>query len=189
MVDINMNEFMQNERKLIVVNLYAPPGTGKSTGAAYIFSRLKMMGINAELITEFAKDKVWERNATALANQLFVFANQYYRIYICERDVDIVVVDSPLLLSTIYSNDREIIKPMKEIIDIIEKKYVVLNYFLNRVKRYNPKGRVHSEKESDDLKEIILSVLKDNNIKYKTVDGDTTGYEEIIKDVHELLKT
>lgn len=46
----------------LVVNLFGVPGAGKSTGAAYIFSQLKMAGINAELITEFAKDKVWEEN-------------------------------------------------------------------------------------------------------------------------------
>ena len=44
----------------LVVNLFGVPGAGKSTGAAYIFSKLKLVGINAELITEFAKDKVWE---------------------------------------------------------------------------------------------------------------------------------
>ena len=42
----------------LVVNLFGVPGAGKSTGAAYIFSQLKMAGVNAELITEFAKDKV-----------------------------------------------------------------------------------------------------------------------------------
>ena len=43
----------------LVVNLYGAPGSGKSTGAAYIFAKLKMLGVNCELITEFAKDKVW----------------------------------------------------------------------------------------------------------------------------------
>lgn len=43
---------------MYVVNLFAQPGAGKSTGAAYIFAKLKMAGVNAELITEFAKDKV-----------------------------------------------------------------------------------------------------------------------------------
>lgn len=47
---------------MIVVNLFGAPGAGKSTGAARIFSNLKMAGINAELVTEFAKDKVWEEN-------------------------------------------------------------------------------------------------------------------------------
>ena len=45
---------------MIVVNLFGAPGAGKSTGAAYIFAMLKMAGINAELVTEFAKDKVYE---------------------------------------------------------------------------------------------------------------------------------
>ena len=44
---------------MLIIQLYAAPGSGKSTGAAYIFSKLKMAGVNAELVTEFAKDKVW----------------------------------------------------------------------------------------------------------------------------------
>lgn len=55
-------------RKPIVVSLYAGPGAGKSTLAAYTFSKLKMLGVNCELVTEFAKDKVWEKNNTALDN-------------------------------------------------------------------------------------------------------------------------
>ena len=47
---------------MLVVNLFGAPGAGKSTGAAYIFSKLKMSGINVELVTEFAKDKVWEES-------------------------------------------------------------------------------------------------------------------------------
>lgn len=51
---------------MIVVNLFGVPSAGKSSGAAYIFSKLKMEGINAELVTEFAKDKVWEEILKAL---------------------------------------------------------------------------------------------------------------------------
>ena len=46
----------------LVVNLFAGPGAGKSTGAAYIFSMLKMAGIDTEYVNEYAKDKVWEDN-------------------------------------------------------------------------------------------------------------------------------
>ena len=53
---------------MIVCNLFGSPGTGKSTLAAYVFAKLKMLGINCELVTEFAKDKTWENNKTALAN-------------------------------------------------------------------------------------------------------------------------
>lgn len=44
----------------LYVNLYGGPGTGKSTGASYIFSKLKLAGVEAELVTEYAKDLVWE---------------------------------------------------------------------------------------------------------------------------------
>ena len=66
---------------MLVVNLFGAPGAGKSTGASYVFSQLKMMGVNAELVTEFAKDKVWEGSEAvlkikhiSLANSIFVLA-------------------------------------------------------------------------------------------------------------------
>ena len=58
---------------MLVVNLFGVPGAGKSTGAAYVFSKLKMKGINAELVTEFAKDIVWENNSRGLKNQEYIF--------------------------------------------------------------------------------------------------------------------
>ena len=45
-----------------VINLFGASGCGKSTGAAYIFSQLKLHGISCELVPEYAKDKVWEGN-------------------------------------------------------------------------------------------------------------------------------
>ena len=65
---------MEKKEMPIVVNMFASPGSGKSTLAAYTFAKLKMLGVNCELVTEFAKDKVWENNNKALANQLYVFA-------------------------------------------------------------------------------------------------------------------
>lgn len=47
---------------MLIVNLFGAPGAGKSTLAAYVFAKLKMAGVNAELVTEFAKDKTWENN-------------------------------------------------------------------------------------------------------------------------------
>lgn len=61
--------------KALVINLFGAPGAGKSTGAAYIFSRLKMVGLNAELVTEFAKDKVWEGATAPFENQLYILGD------------------------------------------------------------------------------------------------------------------
>ena len=48
--------------KPLVVNLFAGPGTGKSTAAAQIFQALKWQRFSCELVTEFAKEKVWEES-------------------------------------------------------------------------------------------------------------------------------
>ena len=87
---------------VLIVNLYGAPGAGKSTGAAYIFSRLKMAGVNAELVTEFAKDKVWEESKAVFENQAYIFGKQYFRISRLEGKVDAIVTDSPLILSCYY---------------------------------------------------------------------------------------
>ena len=67
----------------LVVNLTGSPGAGKSTGAAKIFSELKQRGVNCELVTEFAKDKTWENNQTALQCAEYIFGNQSYRLQRC----------------------------------------------------------------------------------------------------------
>lgn len=84
---------------MLVVNLFGVPGAGKSTGAAYVFSMLKMRGINVEYIPEYAKDKVWEDNTEVFKNQAYVFGKQSFRMSRCKDKVDVIVTDSPLLLS------------------------------------------------------------------------------------------
>ena len=87
---------------MLVVNLFGAPGAGKSTGAAYIFSQLKIKSVNVELVTEFAKDMTWEKNKKALTNQIYMLGNQLQRIYRCQDEVDVIVTDSPLLLNILY---------------------------------------------------------------------------------------
>ena len=91
---------------MLVVNLFGAPSAGKSTGAAYVFSQLKLRNINAELVTEYAKDKVWEESVEVFKNQAYIFGKQYFRISRVDGKVDVVVTDSPILLSAYYNNDE-----------------------------------------------------------------------------------
>jgi Ni2+-binding GTPase involved in maturation of urease and hydrogenase len=96
---------ISENKKPIVINLFGPPGSGKSTGAAEVFAALKKLGVNAELVTEFAKDKAWEHNLKAVNNQAYVFGKQCYRMSRCADEVDVIITDSPLFLSIIYNKD------------------------------------------------------------------------------------
>lgn len=170
-----------------VINLIAPPGSGKSTGAAYIFAQCKLNGINAELIQEFAKDKVWEENSEVFKNQAYIFGKQSFRMSRCKDKVDVLVTDSPLILSAFYNTDPTLGEAFDEVVTNVFNSYDNINYFINRVKPYNPKGRHQSEQESDDMRAPLLKFLKDHNIQYKEVDGDTDGYDMIVADIIETL--
>ena len=173
--------------KLCCVNLSGSPGSGKSTLASYCFAKLKMMGINCELVTEFAKDKVWEKNNEALSNQIYIFAKQYYRITRCVGKVDVIITDSPLFLSPFYNKDPDIDEPLKELVAKIVAKYDNLNYFLRRVKKYNPVGRLQTEAESNEYGIHIKTMMKSFGIKFREIDGDLMSADMIVQDVIEKL--
>lgn len=167
-------------KKPIVVNLAGAPGAGKSTGAAKIFSELKMLGINCELVGEFAKDITWEHNTTALSCQEYVFGKQSYRLARCRDEVDIIITDSPLPLTIIYTKDESLRKPLTDLVMAVYNSYDNINFFINRTKPYNPKGRNQTAEESDTISIRIKELYNKLNISYTEIDGDCSGYEKAI---------
>lgn len=167
----------------IIVNLFGGPGSGKSTGAALVFSTLKMHGINCELVTEYAKDKTWEHNMEALSNQAYVFGKQFYRISRCANQVDVVITDSPIALSIIYNSDPRLGETFNKVVLDVFNSYDNLNYLLHRTKPYNPIGRNQTEEESDNIGHEIERLLVDNDIDFIHTTGDKNGYDKIAQDV------
>ena len=168
---------------MLVVNLFGVPGAGKSTGAAYIFSQLKMRGINAELITEFAKDKVWEENKEVFKNQAYLFGKQSFKMSRCRDEVDCIITDSPLPLSIFYNSDPVLGEDFNKTVMNVFNSYKNLNYLLTRTKPYNPAGRHQSEEESDLLKKPLEDLLYDRKIDFAEATGDISGYDDIVEEV------
>lgn len=174
-------------KKPIVVNLTGAPGAGKSTGAAKIFSELKQLGVNCELVGEFAKDKTWEHNMTALSCQEYVFGKQSYRLARCRDEVDVIVTDSPLPLAIIYTSKEEIKKPLTELVMAVYNTYENINFFINRVKPYNPKGRNQTAEESDQLSIKIKRLYNRLDIPFTEISGDNEGYNIAIEAILDKL--
>lgn len=172
-------------KETLVVNLYGAPGSGKSTGAAYIFAKLKMLGINCELITEFAKDKVWENNLEVFNNQLYILGKQSFKTSRVLGKVDVIITDAPLFNNMLYlpEDQKHLFNAYKLIISDFSSKYDNFHYFIKRVKPYNPNGRYQTEEQSDKIGTDLKEQLLKNSIPVYTKDGDTAGYEEIIKDI------
>lgn len=173
---------------MILINLFGAPGAGKSTGAAYIFSQLKMYGVNAELVTEYAKDKVWEESKAVFENQAYIFGKQYFRISRCAKKVDVVITDSPLLLSLIYNNDPVLGEEFNALVRKVMDSYNCKNYYLTRAKAYNPVGRFQDEAGSDAIGGQIVELLDNEGLEYTIVAGNQEGYDFIVYEILEELK-
>lgn len=89
----------------LIVTFYGGPGSGKSTHAAALFAELKMNGINAELVTEFAKDLTWSDRQACLRHPAFVAAEQMRRMDVLYGQVDVIVTDTSPLLTLVYEPD------------------------------------------------------------------------------------
>lgn len=166
-----------------VINLFGAPGSGKSTGAAYLFSKLKMAGINAELVTEFAKDKVYEDSKEVFKNQTYILGKQSFKQSKLRDKVDVIITDSPLPLSIYYNDDKDIQDELSALVLKIFDSYDNHNYFINRVKPYNPKGRFQTEEEAIDIVDGMKDFLTNYNISFEERNGDTIGYDSIFNDI------
>ena len=172
---------------MIVINLFGAPGSGKSTGAAYLFAKLKMAGINAELVTEFAKDKVYEDSKEVFNNQTYILGKQCFRQSKLRDKVDVIITDSPLLLSIYYNNDNNIQNELSALALKIFDSYDNYNYFIHRVKPYNPKGRFQTEDEAMAIANNMKEFLMDYNINFEECDGNNMGYDLIYNDIIDNL--
>lgn len=160
----------------LIVNLLGGPGISKSTTAAGVFHHLKVSNVDCELVSEFAKDKTWEKNPTALADQFYVSANQHYKQFILKGQVDVIVTDSPLLIGLFYYKEENAIINQAFRIFIREtfNSQNNLNILLRRVKKFNPNGRNQSEERCREIDAEIKAFLDVNYVDYIELDGDSS---------------
>lgn len=160
----------------LVVNFFGGPGTGKSTMAMHVAALLKWEGRNIELITEYAKDKVWENSLDVLTNQVYVFGKQHQRIHRLKGQVEVVLTDAPLLLSLVYGRDNP------DLVELVLRENAAnpnLNIFLERRKAYNPKGRLQDEAGARELDRQIREMLDAAGQEYRVFPGTREAAQEI----------
>lgn len=153
-----------------VINILGGPGIGKSTAAAKVFYTLKERGLSAELVTEVAKDIVYEEQLKILKDQLFVFAKQNRRMERLRGKVDYIVTDSPGILALAYQipNYYPTFEPL--VVDVFNS-YDNINFMLTRNHRFEESGRAHDEETSKDIDSNIKSILEKHEIPYYPMGG------------------
>lgn len=170
-----------------IINLVGSPSSGKSLIAALLFTELKMMHKRTEYVQEYAKTLVWQNRLDELANQYNVTTEQYKMIKAVNGKVQYICLDSPLLLGIYYNryhpdNVSNVAKTEKMILNRINEFHNIY-IFIERNKEfpYELEGRIHNEKESDEISIKLKEILKEFNIPFKTFKSDKSNIQEMMK--------
>lgn len=172
----------------IVVNLFGEPSAGKSTAAMDITARLKRKGINAEYISEFAKDKVYENNPEVFECQEYIFGKQSFKMNRVRGKVQVMVVDSPLVLSIIYNKSEYLGKSFDETVMNTFNSYNNKNYLLVRNHKYEVSGRFQNEEQANEVREFLIAKLNELNVSYEAVTSSWENCEKIAAEIVKEIK-
>ena len=175
-----------------LVNLFGGPGIGKSSIANGITYKLKKKHISCNNPYEFPKKLAWDHNIPAISDQLYVFANQHRGIAECYGKVDYIVIDSPILFSTIYHRyytkgyPAEMYgKVFHDMVIDLHRRYGSINILLERgVTIHNDDERFQNYKQSVEIDTLCKNVLDETRTPYHTVKvGDDS-----VKDIMKIIK-
>lgn len=160
-----------------LIGLIGAPGAGKSTCAAWLFANLRLAGARCELVGEFAKDLFWDES-NAWKDQLYVFANQWRMVDRVLNKTDIVVTDSPPILSLFYNRPHG-----QAFIDLVEDRcgrHCSEYFLLKRTVPYDQEGRRESEAEADAIHLEMASWLRRRGVPFRQVESDLAGWRSIL---------
>ena len=170
------------------INLFGGPGVGKSTTAAAIFVDMKKRGMNVELVTEVAKDFVWEDRATTLTIQPYITIKQFRNLVRLKGKVDYVITDAPILMGCAYADKYAPNLPAsyKQLIVDLHRQELnpSVNVVLKRVFDYDSNGRYQSEAEAHDFDRAIQDVLDSNNLP--SIAWNPTDVSGLVNILHKL---
>lgn len=172
----------------IVINFFGEPSAGKSTAAMDVTAKLKRMGINAEYVTEFAKDKVYENNQEVFKHQQYLFGKQSFRMGRVKNKVQVMVCDSPLLLNIIYNEDEILGENFNQTVLNVFNSYNNKNYLLVRNHTYENEGRLHNEKEARIVRKKIMNKLDKLNIEYEITSSSEKNCERIANEIAQEVR-
>ncbi len=162
-----------------IVNMFGGPSVGKSTTSAFLFYTLKKLGKSVELVTEYAKDLVYQEDWKRLGNQLHILDEQIARQNVALGKVDFIVTDSPILLTVVYNTGPPALNNLA-----LEKfrSYYNINFFLVRSKPYQTYGRTQTEEEAVRIDNKIYGLLTDLGIPFNIIKSE----EEILPCLFQL---
>jgi nicotinamide riboside kinase len=149
-----------SKKSALIVNLFGGPGIGKTTLAARIFADLKARDIEAACPEEYAKIAIWQGRSYLLDNQLILLGRGWDTITSLAVKVDVIILDSPLLLASHYAGSSEQEHFHQTVLDY-HRRHDRMNILLERVPgaTYSTSGRRETSQQAIGIDAQLESLL------------------------------
>lgn len=159
-----------------VLNLYGGSGLGKSTTAAGLFYEMKLRGYHCELVREYVKNWAWEGRKITKEDQPHIFEMQAKSENMLYGKVDLIVTDSPLLLSPIYESfytgDSSVLKTAQAFLTAAKNSGIEYhNFILQRHKPFDTRGRYETVEMAKEVDEYVKKMLNLWEIPYTMIES------------------
>lgn len=158
-------------KDLVVVNLLGTSGVGKSRLASALFSNMINIPYTVELISEVAKQMVWEQCASHhFENQVKISAEQYSKqLYLRQNNIDICITDSPLILGLLHKPEQYF-EHYEPLLFEMFNSFTNINFLIQRSDfKYEQKGRNETLEESNKKQDALIKLLDDHKVNYQPI--------------------
>lgn len=180
---------MKKKKEAIVVNLIGGPGCGKSILSAKLFVKLKKKYVSCDISFEYIKRKLREKALKVIESQIYIFGKQQFQLFTMKDEVEVIVTDSPIILSTIY--DKTECPHLRALILKEFRSYTNLTYFIDRDEdvEYEQEGRYQDLEGAKKVDKMVKKFMDDHEIPYTVIKGiGKESKKRILKDIKKELK-
>jgi hypothetical protein len=154
-----------------VINIIGGPGCEKSLFTAAIILHLHLHHKSVELIPDYAKSLVWQKDYEALRNQYKIAQQQFQMLELLDGQVQFLVTESSLPQTLYYNefypdNICDVGKTRKQILDWY-KQHRNINIMVERGERkYVHTGRFQDEEQAKEVDRGLRALLRREGMAY-----------------------
>lgn len=176
----------------VIVNMVGQPSCGKTSTSVKLLAHLKELGVEAEYCPEAAKTYLYDGKKVNKYMQFGLFGSECTTQSRLFDSVDVVISDSSPVLAAFYeyfyNGDNALAPACKEFYKKTKEDDIkVLNFFLPRKKKYNPKARFQTEAQATDVAIKLREWLDSEGYEYEVLDcPDEARLDAIMKRLREI---